>query len=1178
MAVFLAVWACQCAGAAVHEAGAQVREIAISADGTAAYLAVQDRNEVWRANPATGEVSSRIPAGAGPCALALSSDGTTLAVANRFGNALTLVDTATMTVTHTAQVGESPSAVASLPNGFGVICPFDDSLFIIPRDPSEAMSQFSVPGVPVAVAAQGTSLAVAASTPPRVVVLDPATGAVLKEVALPSPPSCITYVGSRLAVGTEAGLFMVAADAARAMPAGLDAPVLAVASEGERVLAATDAGIFAVDADGIEAAGPYGGVRALAVSNGVAVFASPAQGQWGLVEVETAAPVPVAGPATVPEPAPEAPAAPPASPSPEPGPETQEAPAAPEAPAVPPVVEAAPAAQVETPAEQESAPAVAQAAPAAELAAAVEDPEPRGSVVPGPPAAAMDVAAPKPYPRRPSSSIIGVGPRERGISEAVQDAFMVGEGETAFQAPDWTKPFDSIEAEGPEGTIIYSPGGDIEGKYVQFQLGATHFRADWMRYSKTDGEIEARGDVVITQGPATATADAIKYVLPMDAEIQPPPLVSHGLDLEQEAAKQLFASGYLVAENIHIREPIRELQAQHFEYDFTSQIGAGQMVEGRAGTVYFGAEDLELSGPRAMLAEEFWITTCDPEHRYYTIRFREGVVKPDGTISARAARLQLGKTDTPLYWPKWTLKAGDAPTVGFDFDSGRRAEIGYYLNVGQRFALRDEAELGIRLYPTEKQGIGLGLEGEYDFTGTPYHPMYLGEGTFRTLYTTKERGFHHVYHRHEPWKDTVVLLQWEQWYDRDSFKDFYYEEYKDRTQPRTFANVTHTAPGYIASGTVRANTHDFVPETERLPEASFHLLERPLLDRIYLSFDSVQGYNEREPAGTHALRSINVARASLDLDLHEALSITPYIEGEASWYSDTFDGDDSDVRLSTTVGTTLQSRFHRTYPGAFGFSSFKHVVVPSVTYSYRPEPTMDVEETPRFDALDNVYGRSRLESKVDNLIYGRDEVLDESWQVARLTIYQGNDFWNELRKSEDYEIEIDVRPRPWWGAQLIGEHHSILGDADLDEPFAFERTILEVYEDLFDEAPPGELSRTYNARYGDYNRILSFLYYDDTVFDGDFRGRLGFAYTETQDRVFNREVLYGLGYRFTDRWSLSFEHRYDLERDSLYRQKYELRRSFQCLEGALQFQERESGWDVGLEIGIAAFPGTKVRF
>jgi len=239
---------------------------------------------------------------------------------------------------------------------------------------------------------------------------------------------------------------------------------------------------------------------------------------------------------------------------------------------------------------------------------------------------------------------------------------------------------------------------------------------------------------------------------------------------------------------------------------------------------------------------------------------------------------------------------------------------------------------------------------------------------------------------------------------------------------------------------------------------------------------------------------------------------------------------------------------------------------------------MGVEETPRFDAYDNVYGRSRLEGKLDNLLFGRDAESGEAWQVARLTLYHGGDFANEIRKSTDYELELDLRPRPWWGFQFIGENHSTSGEYNLDDPFLLQRRGLELYERFTGDPPDPEYLFLYNAQYGDYERALTMFYYDGVPLEKPVDGRLGFAYTRTMDKVYNREFLYGLGYRFSDKWSLAFEHRYDLERDELYRQEYEIRRRLHCWEGALMVRERSSGWDLGVEFSVTAIPGAKLKF
>ncbi|MBI5095063.1 MAG: hypothetical protein HZB26_21840, partial [Candidatus Hydrogenedentes bacterium] len=822
---------------------------------------------------------------------------------------------------------------------------------------------------------------------------------------------------------------------------------------------------------------------------------------------------------------------------------------------------------VEPPAKVEPAQPAAEepAAPSPKAAS------PEGRALRSPAPGAGEPRAPEPKSFKPSPILTGPV-SEREMQQQLAGKPDMGSGEGGFAPPDWAK------------GLVYDADritGDANQRHfignVQLQLDNMHISSDEFLFNKLTNELEATGNVVVTQELSSLTAIHLKYTLPEKTETSP---ANSPLELTDEEKSRLkLHSGLLEAETAHLVEPTREIFADTVHYDLAARTGDLTNAKGRMGQFYFAGQKLRVLGPASADGEDIWVTTCDRDPPHYQIRMKRAALKDGEVAEGTDAQLKLGGKNTPVYWPKWSSQVGGADTAGFDFRSGHLARLGYFVDVGQQFAVTDNVNLGYRFMPTSDAGIGLGMDAKYDYMETPASSLFRSKGEIHALFTTKDRGYWEIYHRQEIWDDTVLLLQSEQWSDPSFYKDFYYDKYKQRTEPRTFANLTYTQPTYLATATIRRTTNNFVAETERAPEITYHLLERPLLEHLYFSFDTVDGYNEREPAGTHAVRFANVGRLTYDLNISEGWNLTPFYEAEATWYSnDMNDEQDSELRFSNELGATLQTRLHKEYPGAFGFSGFKHVIVPSLTYSYRPESNMDVERTPRFDALDNVYGRSRLESKIDNILFGRDEISGETWQVGRLTLYQGNDFWNEFRKSDDYTIEMDIRPRQYLGTQLAWEHHSIQRNFDIDDPFLLQQIFLEVYENVTGHSYDPEVEYRYNARYGDYNRFLSYVYYDDRPLGGKFNGRIGFAYTETQGKVFNREILYGMGYRLSDKWSASFEQRYDLERDKLTQQVYELRRDLHCWEASVQMRERESGWDVNIGLNIKAFPGSRVKF
>lgn len=1182
-----------------QDTGAQFRDAAIATATGRLYAAVYDRDEVWVYDPGTLERLVRIPVGDGPSAIAISHDGAVVACVNRLAATVSFISTVSDTVTSESATGDGPVDVAALPDGrFAVANSFSDNVSIHdPRAPQYPETVSDVPAVPIAVAAMEKYLVVAgrAETNVRVLAL---AGGDARTISMPGPVTALGALPDNRVVAATADQLTVVNAATGKIIQKADMAADDVMADGERVLAIAHDRVSVLDAN-LAVAEEWklpGAAQRVAAGGGVYVVLSPQQKSWQVwnatgrtavaaapasapvevaeaappatITIEEAAPVEVAP--LAPEPVTQEPAGAPVEEA-----QPVEAPVVEDEPAETPPAEPAEAQSPEAaPAEPEAAvPSAPEPQPPVSKSRRMAEPSPASGKSPGQQLSIVssEVRAPK-LGRKPSAVPLQdfSGPT---LAEALNTGADFGPAESLFETPDWTQPLKNLEADemggGFDGDKVEATGN------VKLNLGETKFTADYFMYTQSTGEMHAKGNVLMAHPTGSFAADEVFYTVPPEEQV-PPPAPFEAED-EQGRAKRRLTLGRISATNVRITEPTRDLVADHVDYDALSSTGDLTNVRGRNGEFYFGASKLHVLGPRSFEAEDAWLTTCDTEPAPYKIRLKELKVTDGQPAFGKHARLQIRNFDTPFYLPMWRRGTGTRYPWSVDFDSGRRAEIGFFVNVGQRVNVTPDVAVGPRVFATEDEGVGLGGDLEYDFMQTPSSRLYRTKGEVHGLETTENRGYIHWYHRFEPNDELVLRMQAEQWHDRDFYKDFYYEDFRNRTTPRTFANVTYTKPTYIATSTMRLNTHGWLSETERFPEATFHLLDRRIAPHLYFTFDTVNGYNDREPLGGDAARTVNTARLTYDWDLNEAFSVTPFVETDLAWYSKERYDDDSSSRVGSLVGTTVQTRLHKTYDGFWGFSGFKHVIVPSLTYSYRPEPSMSFEDTPRFDALDNSFGRSRIESKIDNIVFGRDAETGEVWQVGRLTLYQGNDFWNEIRKSDDYEIEIDLRPRPWWGMQLVGERHVVNDDLSIQDPFFLQQINLRAYEAIFGQPYDAEAIYLYDAAFNDYNRILAQFYYDETLTGGPLQARVGFAYTETGDRVFNREILYGAGYKFSDKWGLAFEHRYDFEDSELRSQTYEVRRIWSCWESALRVRDRESGTDIDLEFSIKAFPGSRVK-
>ena len=1141
------------------DTGASLRDIVVDHEAGTAFLAAFDRNQIWKIDLDSGKTLATADVGDGPAALALSHDRTTLLCVNRDSSTASIIMTDSMRVTGETECAEGAVAATALPGGgFAVANGFADSLTLIdPARPKKATVLEGVKSVPNGLACSDTYLAVTTKAPPTLQLYTGGAATPEKSIPLSGTPVSVAVRGQLFVVAMDSGVTVIDPEGP-GQTLDIAGEVYDVAANDKYTYVLTDTAVLLYDdrMNLVEIASAGKSSRAIAgLAGGGFVLASPRDRAWYRTPPSFGAPTQeLTMPAMVEVPDPKV--------------DLYRQTISESEPEAALSVASLDASIVrETPAES-----VASLEPSIPEPIVVAQAEPAPEPTPAPPAKPEPKPESKQSPRRPSASPLDT-PTERTLLEGATEDMQ--SGSEGFTQPDWSQPIRNLT-----GDLEYIDGGTkvIGTGGVTFEIDTMKVKADEMYFDDVSGELRLQGNVEARQAESIAIADEMYYVLPPQAEKRYPPLVSDNAYIEEDLTDTLMRIGNLDATNIEINEPHRKFKAQKLTYDFESQTGVANVVEGESGQIRFGGEKLTLYPDGTAEGLDLWLTTCDCEHEYYKIRVNQVRMREDSAYLGKGAQLQLGKAKTPLYWPRWRMSGGDKPTIGFDFDSGRNAELGYYLNIGQQFAVTPDFELGVRLWPTTKEGIGIGFDGAYDLMTAPYSRFYRSQGEFHAIGTTKDRGYYEWFHRHELTSNTVMLANLEQWSDQDFYKDFYYDRFKNRSEPRNFVNVTHTKDNYIATASVSKNTHDFVSETEKLPEVTAHVLERRIANRLYFTFDSVNGYYQRKPQGANAARTVNVARLTYDAEIGKAINLTPFVEAEMTAYSDTRDNDGSDARFSATAGITAQTRLHRNYNGRWGFESFRHIILPSFTYSYRAKPGMDVEDTPRFDAYDNVYGRSRIESKIDNILLGRDLETQLVWPVARLSLYHGSDFWNELRDSEDYELEIDIRPRPHWGINAIAERHTIRDDASIDDPFFLQSAALEVYERLTGDQVDPEARRRFNAQYADYDRVIAMLYYDETINGGNLSGTLGFAYTKTLDEVFNREILYGLGYKFSDKWSASFEHRYDLERSDLARQEYEIRRELECVEAAVQARHRESGWDLGLELSITAFPGTKLKF
>ena len=103
--------------ASFNTGGTVPRAVALTPDGSRAYVSNSNSNNVSVVNTANNAILTTVPVGNDPWGVAASPDGAKVYVVNRSSNNVKVISTATNTVTATIAVGSSPLGIALNPGG-----------------------------------------------------------------------------------------------------------------------------------------------------------------------------------------------------------------------------------------------------------------------------------------------------------------------------------------------------------------------------------------------------------------------------------------------------------------------------------------------------------------------------------------------------------------------------------------------------------------------------------------------------------------------------------------------------------------------------------------------------------------------------------------------------------------------------------------------------------------------------------------------------------------------------------------------------------------------------------------------------------------------------------------------------------------------------------------------------
>ena len=264
-------------------------------------------------------------------------------------------------------------------------------------------------------------------------------------------------------------------------------------------------------------------------------------------------------------------------------------------------------------------------------------------------------------------------------------------------------------------------------------------------------------------------------------------------------------------------------------------------------------------------------------------------------------------------------------------------------------------------------------------------------------------------------------------------RDYLYQEYEEDVQPISEVSYTHFKADYNYSLYARKRTNRFYSEVERLPEFKYNITSLKLGDSGFYYRNELALANLNKKTANSA-QDVDVNRIDDYNELKyptklpgsmDWINFTPYLGMRQTYYTKDKDGDLEDlVRGIHYYGAETTTRFFKTsnFSGDFfgvKFNRLRHVVSPSIKYTYIHNPTIPGQKWGNFDAIDNIAKTYFFTLGIENQLQTKWNIVDslEKESVDVIYFYPSIDYFHRVvfgqRHFSNIRADLDITPNRW---------------------------------------------------------------------------------------------------------------------------------------------------------------------
>lgn len=610
------------------------------------------------------------------------------------------------------------------------------------------------------------------------------------------------------------------------------------------------------------------------------------------------------------------------------------------------------------------------------------------------------------------------------------------------------------------------------------------------------------------------------------------------------------------------------VEGEELTYNFVTKIGVITNAGFRANPYFGRTERLNKVSDNEFITRRGYVTTCAMDRPHYRI----GAKKVDFLLGDK-----VDLYDTVFYvgpmpvlrMPRYTHSLQD-PLMHVQLMPGKSKEWGPFFLTAWRYKVTDY--LNGRIYADYRSRMGM-AEG----FGANYTTDGFGKGDFKYYYTQERPK---DFPQSSPAEFQRYMIRWIHKWDIDErtnfiseyyrivdakrqvvgtqynmLKDYFPREYEKDSQPLSYMLYHHSFNYASLDFVLQKRTNRWYSQLEKLPEvryflSNYRLGESPVYFEHYSQYAK---YIQKNAVPSSSVNDIRMNRVDttnkFSLPMRVAfLNVTPFVKSQLTYYTRDKDGSSISPRSIFYSGADASTKFYRVFDLKTNFlglniNRLRHLVSPTVSYSFNPAPSISAVHLKQIDGVDGI-------TRSNTAAIG----LSNKLQTKRK---------NENVDLVDFLVNTNYTFRP----RIVGDQkeRGRLSDFLLDVkllPYSWMHI---------------ESKATFNyaqRRYTDAN-------YDASLELGKDRS---FGFGQRYAYKGGNELVFHLQWRINPKWQFSVYERYQRGHDptlkrGLREQEYKIVRDLHCWSAELLYNvQRGKGESIFVVFRMKAFPENEFGF